>query len=49
LDEKAAAFTDVVIFSDPIIGIQEKQSVIAKKMLIEGLKPSTWDEESFKS
>lgn len=45
LNAKGASFTDAVIFCEPMIGIQEKQSVDAKK--VDGLMPAKFDNESF--
>lgn len=40
LNAKGASFADAIIFSNPMIGIQEKQCIIAKKRIIDE-KPAT--------
>ena len=47
LNAKGATFTDAVIFCTPMVGIQEKQSVVSKKRIVGGLQPSSFDNKSF--
>jgi hypothetical protein len=47
LNAKSASFPDAVIFSNPRIGIQEKQSVVAKKRKLAGSPPSYFDNASY--
>jgi hypothetical protein len=47
LNAKGASFTDAVIFCEPIIGIQEKQSVVAKQRNLKGLSIPSFSNESF--
>jgi hypothetical protein len=47
LNAKGASFPDAVIFSNPRIGIQEKQSVVAKKRRLGGSPPSYFDNASY--
>ena len=47
LNAKGASFPDAFIFSIPRIGIQEKQSVVAKKRSVNGQSPRVSDDASF--
>lgn len=47
LNAKGASFADAVIFSRPRIGIQEKQSVVAKKRNLNGQAPASFSDSSF--
>ena len=47
LNAKGASFPDAVIFSNPIIGIQEKQSIVAKKRRLAGSPASYVDNASY--
>jgi hypothetical protein len=47
LNAKGASYADAVIFSIPQIGIQEKQSVEAKKRKVNGFVPSSFNSESW--
>ena len=47
LNAKGATFTDAVIFCEPMIGIQEKQSVVAKRKIVDGREPAKFNNESF--
>ena len=47
LNAKSAPFADAVIFSDPIIGIQEKQSVVAKQQQLRGLTVPKFNDKAF--
>ena len=47
LNAKGAPFTDAVIFSEPMIGIQEKQSVVAKKCIVAGRRLASVSNKSF--
>jgi hypothetical protein len=46
LNAKGASYADAIIFSIPQIGIQEKQSVEAKKRKVDGFVPSSFNSKS---
>lgn len=48
LNAKGASFADAIIFSNPMIGIQEKQSITAKKRKISGKQPDSIHGNLFK-
>ena len=47
LNSKGAPFTDAVIFCEPMIGIQEKQSVLAKQQNLKGFTIPSINDGSF--
>jgi len=47
LNAKGASFTDAVIFCEPMIGIQEKQSVLAKQQNLRGRSMPSFSNASF--
>ena len=47
LNAKGASYADAIIFSSPQIGIQEKQSVEAKKRKVDGFVPSSFNSGSW--
>jgi Cdc6-like AAA superfamily ATPase len=49
LNVKGATFTDAVVFCEPMIGIQEKQSVVAKKRIVDGIEPAKFNNKSFQA
>ena len=49
LNAKGASFTDAVISCEPMIGIQEKQSVLAKQQILKGLQVPSFNDESFQN
>jgi GTPase SAR1 family protein len=48
LNAKGAPFTDAVIFCEPMIGIQEKQSVLSKRQNLKSLTVPSLNSKSFK-
>ena len=48
LNAKGASFPDAVIFPNPRIVIQEKQSVVDKKRKLDGSPPSSFDNASYR-